>query len=368
MTWLTDVIDSFGGADNVTGGTASLAPFVIYAVLAVFGFIILATILRKVSKRIHFKSIGNPLFPCRINWEDKYSNIEGYISEYPLYTDDVFDELAQQEGIEVNTEILKNMKDAGQLNTYFLNISDEGDTDDEFSKKVFIISAIPLEDIGWFDRKGKRYMYSWFDRIRRRNLFFLKTSARFTITNPDDEVEDWWIISPKADGNTKKFQGFKGEKDFQPLQHVFASTTIEGGKKLAQESSYVKHLAEALAQNSYYKRMFETYEKLHGQKIVQLIEKHVKSERWKFDLTQKPYIVLTKEQFEKQTGMNAIWMAVSGLMTGILGYIMPDIIPIQEDSATMLGWIIGVALMLLMYKVMSDQKKKEEFKNTTESM
>ena len=47
---------------------------------------------------------------------------------------------------------------------------------------------------------------------------------------------------------------------------------------------------------------------------------------------------------------------------------MPDIIPIQEDSATMLGWIIGVALMLLMYKVMSDQKKKEEFKDNMESM
>ncbi len=366
MTWLSDLI--YGAGAEATSGSASLAPLVIYLVIAIFGFIVLSIVFRKISKRIHFKSIGNPLFPVRINWEDKYSNIEGYISEFPLYTDDVFESLEQQEGIEVNTEILRNMKDAGQLNTYFLNVSDEGDTDDEFNKKVFIISALPLEDVGWLDKKGKRYMYSWFDRVRRKNLFFLKTSARFTITNPDDDVEDWWIVSPKANGNTSTFVGYKGNKNFEPLQHVFSSTTIEGGKKLAQESSYVKHLAEALAQNSYYKKMFETYEKLHGEKIVQLIEKHVKSERWKFDLTQKPYIVLTKEQFEKNTGMNAVWMAVSGFATGVMGFIMPDLIPIAPQSATMLGWIVGIVISLFLFKIMSDQKKKEDFKENVESM
>lgn len=360
MAWFDDFMNAFGGGESVTSGTVSLAPFVLYLMIGVAVLLISAGVIRKIARYQHFKSIGVPLFPVRIIWEEKYSGVEGYLSRYDLFTNDVFETLSREEGVIYNTSIIKQLHDEGRLNVYFLNVSYEGDTDDVFNK-TFIISPYKLEDLGWWDTKGKRYAYSWFDRIRRKNIFLLKTSTKYTIS-PDGKEEDWWIVSPKTVGKTGEFVGFRGDKSLNVIKHVFESSVLEGGRKLSEESSYVKFFVDALNQNEYWKKMCEIYKKLSDESVVKLIEKQVKSERWKFGLTQKHYIVLTKEMFERQTGINAIWMAVAGILTGIMGYIMPDIIPqLREDTAMMVGWIIGIVIVVALFKVLSDQQKKTKF-------
>lgn len=360
MTWVDDFINLFSGTDNIV----SLAPFVMWAVFAmvvVFGGYVVA---RKIQKRMHYKSIGTPIDPVRIIWENKYSGIEGYLSKVELLTDEQFEALELQENLKVNIEILKNMKKEGLVNVYYLNITDESDVDENFNE-VFIVSAHPLEKIGWYDQRGKRYIYSMWDRIRRKNLFFLKTSTKYTITNPDGELEDWWLVSPKLDGETKEFVGYKGNQTFEPLQHVFQTTVIEGGLKLSKELSFVGKLAEALEQNIEYKAKSEMFEKLHGKKVAQLLAKHIKTENWKMGLTRKPYVVLTKEDYEKNTGVNAVWIALSAVIGGITSWMLPDFIPsFSEDSATMLGILISAILMLAVFKLASDQQKKKEFEES----
>lgn len=353
--------DFFSQLGGLGQSTTSLAPFAIYIVIAIVVIVGGYIFVREYQKRVHYKSIGIPIEPVRITWENKYAGIEGYLSKVDLLTDDVFESLSLQEGVEVNADILKQLRNENRLHVYFLNITDEQDVDDDLNE-TYLVSPYALEDIGWLDQKGRRYSYSLWNRIRRRNFYFYKTTEKFTITNPDEKSEDWWIVNPKLDGETKTMVGFKGNKTFQPLQHVIESTVIEGGRKLSKELSFVTFLAKALEQNQEYKSKAELFEKLHGEKVSQLIGKHIKSERWKMGLTRKAYIVLTKEQFEKDTGVNAIWIAVGGLITGITGFIFPDLIPqMKGDTAQMLGWVVGLSVVMLLFKVMSDKKKKEEF-------
>jgi len=348
----------FGDAPT---SAVSLAPFVmwgVFAIVAILGGYVFA---RWMQKRMHYKSIGTPIDPVRITWENKYAGIEGYLSKVELLTDEQFDALALQNDVKVNVEILKSMKKDGHVNVYFLNMTDESESSDSFND-TFIVSPYPLEDLGWYDQQGKRYMYAMFDRIRRKNLFFLKTSSRHTITNPDGELEDWWLVSPKLDGETKEFVGYKGNDTFEPLQHVFQTTVIEGGMKLVKELSFVTKLAEALEQNIEYKAKAEMFEKLHGKKVAQLLAKHIKTENWKMGLTRKPYVVLTKEDVEKQTGVNAVWIAMSAVIGGITSWMLPDFIPqVSEQSATMLGIVVSAIMMLAVFKLATDQAKKKQF-------
>ena len=361
---ILDIFD-FGDAPS---SAVSLAPFVMWAIFAVvfiFGGYLFA---RWMQRKMHYKSIGTPVDPVRINWENKYAGIEGYLSKVELLTDEQFEALSLQTDLKVNIEILKNMKKNGHVNVYYLNVTDESESVDSFND-VYIVSPYPLEDLGWYDQQGKRYMYALFDRIRRKNLFFLKTSTKWTVTNPDGDLEDWWIVSPKLDGETKQFVGYKGDDHFEPLQHVFHSAVIEGGLKLVKELSFVGKLAEALEQNIEYKAKAEMFEKLHGKKVAQLLAKHIKTENWKMGLTRKPYVVLTKEDVEKQTGVNAVWVALSAVIGGITSWMLPDFIPqISEDSATMLGIMVSAVIMIAIFKLASDQAKKKQFNDELEDI
>ena len=361
MTLFDDLIAGFGGQEAVSSGTSTLAPFIVYLALAVVIIIGGFLILRWLSKKVHYRSEGQKLFPVRIVWEDKYGGIEGYLSKVEIYTEEIFDELEQQEGLKTNREMLKQLVLDGHINTYFLNITDESDIEDSLNK-TYILSPFKLEDMGWDDQKGKRYIYSMLERIRRRNLFFLKESKRFTVTNPDNKEEDWWIISPKPKGETKSFMGYKADKNFEPLQHNWTQTILEGGRKLAEHSSFTKHLAEALQQNTFYKQQSVNFENLYNEKVEQLLKANTKISKYKFMLTQKPYVISGTSKGTKAIGVNFAWIIGGIFLSWMLSKIMPDIfLQMDSDSAQILGMIIGIGLIGLAFHFqMSKQKKDAE--------
>lgn len=351
-----DIWSAFAGVGE---STVSLAPFAIYVILAVviiFGGLIVA---REWQKRVHYKTIGIPVDPVRIVWEKRYGGLEGYLSKVELLTDERFEALALQANVKVNAEILKQLRNENRLHIYYLNLTDEGDTDESFND-IYICSPLELENCGFYDQRGKRYIYSLWNRIRRRNLYFFETSEQHTISNPDEDKEDWWFVNPKASGKTESYKGYKGNKSFEEMMHVINTQFLEGGRKLATELSFTKHLAEALTQNQEYKAKAELFEKLHGKKVSELIGKHIKVERWKMEKTRHPYVVLTKEQIDRDTGVNAVWIALSAVIGGLLSWQLPSFIPqVTTDSATMLGIIVSAVSMMLLFKIMSDKQKNQ---------
>lgn len=372
MATLQDLLFGFTGVPTEEASNATLGAIgFVFWIFIIIGAIVGGTYLFRIIWLKFQYDEGLDIAPYRFIWMGKFGEIEGNLSVNETFDDEDMTGIEVHTGLKFDHEIVKEQIKNRNLYVYNFRITDEGDVQEDFSKKVRIVSPDNLQDqkFTWLDTKGKRNLGSIVRREKRRNVVLYSTTKRYTVFGQDkgEEIE-YWVVSPLPMVDAKTTVQYKKDIKNGEIVEVIDPTPVhfidikklEGGKALSQFLELKPTLDEALAKLEAERVEKRNYEKLFNQEVRKLQIINFEKEELKHKLSQRKYIKGDETIEEHKPDMNIAWILGSALMVFFLVVLLPQyLVSMQLIMAQFMGFGIGTVIIILLFLYASSKKKQE---------
>lgn len=366
MGLVEDIVEGFGGVAETGETTSTILIYAIFGLIFFFGGLGVFALVRWIVSKLQYPS-GESIAPVRLLWMGSSAYVEGNLSRDDSFSEEKLEKINEYyDGENLDWKTIEDMIDKKKLFTYKLKITDEVDELDNDDDTVGILSSKKLEseEYSWLDRKGKRGITSVWTPVKRRNIMVHDSSRQIKSYDDDGHPIYWWAINPIKIGVKKQEYYRAGVFDGEYFNIEISK--IENAKGIIDQANISTTFAEAIEKNNYLDKESKRFQNLYEDTLKKLTQKNIENNNLKESLAQKKYIEHPEDIEEPKESNPLMWIVIGVFMSGILAFMMPEIVPshIDDSMAYFGGLFIGLLITVFGYNYVKSKNEQKPMKKS----